>query len=73
MLPRGAKGMPYADRAALLAKADLVTLMVGEFPELQGIMGKYYARGRRRGASVARAIEQHYWPRFAGDALPTAT
>ncbi len=49
-LPRGAKGMPYADRAALLAKADLVTLMVGEFPELQGIMGKYYAAGRRRGA-----------------------
>jgi glycyl-tRNA synthetase beta chain len=69
-LPRGAKGMPYADRAALLAKADLVTLMVGEFPELQGIMGKYYAQGDDEEPSVVRAIEQHYWPRFAGDRLP---
>ncbi len=71
MLPRGAKGMPYADRAALLAKADLVTLMVGEFPELQGIMGKYYAESDGEEPSVVRAIEQHYWPRFAGDELPT--
>jgi glycyl-tRNA synthetase beta chain len=69
-LPRGAKGMPYADRAALLAKADLVTLMVGEFPELQGIMGKYYAAADDEEPSVVRAIEQHYWPRFAGDHLP---
>jgi len=69
-LPRGAKGMPYADRAALLAKADLVTLMVGEFPELQGIMGKYYAQADDEEPSVARAVEQHYWPRFAGDRLP---
>ncbi len=69
-LPRGARGMPYADRAALLAKADLVTLMVGEFPELQGIMGKYYAQGDDEEPSVVRAIEQHYWPRFAGDHLP---
>ena len=69
-LPRGAKGMPYADRAALLAKADLVTLMVGEFPELQGIMGKYYAQADDEEPSVVRAIEQHYWPRFAGDRLP---
>jgi glycyl-tRNA synthetase beta chain len=69
-LPRGAKGMPYADRAALLAKADLVTLMVGEFPELQGTMGKYYAQADGEEPSVVRAIEQHYWPRFAGDALP---
>ena len=69
-LPRGAKGMPYADRAALLAKADLVTLMVGEFPELQGIMGKYYAAADDEEPSVVRAIEQHYWPRFAGDQLP---
>ncbi|MBK8321376.1 MAG: glycine--tRNA ligase subunit beta [Betaproteobacteria bacterium] len=69
-LPRGAKGMPYADRAALLAKADLVTLMVGEFPELQGIMGKYYALADDEEPSVVRAIEQHYWPRFAGDKLP---
>ena len=70
MLPRGAVGMPYADRAALLAKADLVTLMVGEFPELQGIMGKYYAEADGEEPSVVRAIEQHYWPRFAGDQLP---
>jgi glycyl-tRNA synthetase beta chain len=71
MLPRGSKGMPYADRAALLAKADLVTLMVGEFPELQGVMGKYYAEADGEEPSVVRAIEQHYWPRFAGDGLPT--
>jgi glycyl-tRNA synthetase beta chain len=69
-LPRGAKGTPYADRAAMLAKADLVTLMVGEFPELQGIMGKYYAQVDDEEPSVVRAIEQHYWPRFAGDQLP---
>ena len=62
--------MPYADRAALLAKADLVTLMVGEFPELQGVMGKYYAQADDEEPSVVRAIEQHYWPRFAGDHLP---
>src|SRR6185369_1148410 len=70
MLPRGEKGRPYADRAACLAKADLVTLMVGEFPELQGIMGKYYAEADGEEPSVVRAIEQHYWPRFAGDELP---
>jgi glycyl-tRNA synthetase beta chain len=70
MLPRGDKGKPYADRAAQLAKADLVTLMVGEFPELQGVMGKYYADADGEEPSVVRAIEQHYWPRFAGDKLP---
>jgi len=70
MLPRGEKGRPYADRAALLAKADLVTLMVGEFPELQGVMGKYYAEADGEEPSVVRAIEQHYLPRFSGDALP---
>jgi glycyl-tRNA synthetase beta chain len=70
MLPRGEKGRPYADRAALLAKADLVTLMVGEFPELQGVMGKYYAEADGEEPSVVRAIEQHYWPRFSGDELP---
>jgi glycyl-tRNA synthetase beta chain len=70
MLPRGEKGRPYADRAALLAKADLVTLMVGEFPELQGVMGKYYAESDGEEPSVVRAIEQHYWPRFSGDQLP---
>ncbi|TWO70736.1 glycine--tRNA ligase subunit beta [Caenimonas sedimenti] len=59
-----------ADRAARLAKADLLTDMVGEFPELQGIMGGYYARHDGLGDDVAFAIEDHYRPRFAGDALP---
>lgn len=59
-----------ADRAALLAKTDLVTLMVGEFPELQGVMGRYYALADGEDPRVADAIEQHYRPRFAGDALP---
>ena len=59
-----------ADRAALLAKADLVTDMVGEFPELQGTMGRYYARADGEPADVADAIAEHYAPRFAGDALP---
>ncbi|MEO5772348.1 MAG: glycine--tRNA ligase subunit beta [Burkholderiaceae bacterium] len=59
-----------ADRAALLAKADLVTDMVGEFPELQGVMGGYYARHDGESDSVSFAIEDHYKPRFAGDALP---
>jgi len=59
----------HVERAARLAKADLRTLMVGEFPELQGIMGTYYARHEREPADVASAIEEHYRPRFAGDAL----
>jgi len=59
-----------ADTAARLAKADLVTDMVGEFPELQGIMGGYYARHDGLGDTIADAIEDHYKPRFAGDALP---
>ena len=59
-----------ADRAAKLAKADLLTEMVGEFPELQGIMGGYYARHDGETASVATAIEDHYKPRFSGDELP---
>jgi glycyl-tRNA synthetase beta chain len=59
-----------ADTAAQLAKTDLVTDMVGEFPELQGIMGGYYARHDGLGDAVAMAIEDHYKPRFAGDALP---
>ena len=59
-----------AQRAAYLAKADLATDMVGEFPELQGLMGRYYAQHDGESADVAAAIEQHYWPRFAGDALP---
>ena len=59
-----------AERAAELAKADLLTGMVGEFPELQGIMGRYYALHDKEPAAVADAIEAHYLPRFAGDRLP---
>nr|WP_205700372.1 glycine--tRNA ligase subunit beta [Crenobacter intestini] len=59
-----------ARRAARLAKADLVTDMVGEFPELQGVMGMYYARIGGETGEVAAAIEGHYHPRFAGDTLP---
>lgn len=59
-----------AERAAWLSKADLLTGMVGEFPELQGVMGRYYARHDGEPQVVCDAIEQHYWPRFAGDRLP---
>ena len=59
-----------ADQAAMLAKTDLVTDMVGEFPELQGIMGRYYAQNDGLDLAVADAIEDHYKPRFAGDELP---
>ncbi|MDP1924268.1 MAG: glycine--tRNA ligase subunit beta [Thiobacillus sp.] len=59
-----------ADQAALLAKADLLTDMVGEFPELQGIMGRYYAQHDGLANDIAFAIEDHYKPRFAGDELP---
>jgi glycyl-tRNA synthetase beta chain len=59
-----------ADKAARLAKTDLLTDMVGEFPELQGVMGRYYAINDRLSAEVADAIEDHYKPRFSGDALP---
>ena len=72
LLPQG-KGAAFVqavDLAAQLAKTDLLTDMVGEFPELQGIMGGYYARHDGLGDEVAQAIEDHYKPRFAGDALP---
>ena len=59
-----------ADTAAHLAKADLLTDMVGEFPELQGVMGGYYARHDGEPEAIALAVEDHYKPRFAGDALP---
>lgn len=59
-----------ANQAAMLAKADLLTDMVGEFPELQGIMGRYYAQREGVDETIAFAIEDHYKPRFAGDALP---
>ena len=66
-------GQALADQAALaarLAKTDLLTDMVGEFPELQGTMGGYYARHDGLSAEIAEAIEDHYKPRFAGDSLP---
>jgi len=62
-----------ADTAAQLAKTDLLTDMVGEFPELQGIMGGYYARHDGLTEDIAFAIEDHYRPRFAGDELPRNT
>jgi glycyl-tRNA synthetase beta chain len=58
------------ERAAMLAKCDLVTSMVGEFPELQGIMGRYYALADGEAEEVATAIEEQYLPKFAGDRLP---
>ena len=66
----GAAIAQQAEQAAQLAKADLLTDMVGEFPELQGIMGGYYARHDGLAEDIAFAIEDHYKPRFAGDALP---
>ena len=69
--PLGGIGLAdLADEAATLAKADLLTDMVGEFPELQGIMGATYARHDGCRDAIADAIEDHYKPRFAGDALP---
>jgi glycyl-tRNA synthetase beta chain len=59
-----------ARRAAELSKCDLLTLMVGEFPELQGLMGKYYAQHDGEPAEVCTALEEQYWPRFAGDGIP---
>ncbi len=59
-----------AERSAWLCKADLMSEMVGEFPELQGVMGRYYALHDGEDSAVADAIEQHYRPRFANDALP---
>jgi len=59
-----------AERAGLLSKCDLVSLMVGEFPELQGIMGAYYAASSGEPEPVSAAIGSHYQPRFSGDALP---
>jgi glycyl-tRNA synthetase beta chain len=59
-------------RAALLCKCDLLTAMVGEFPELQGIMGRYYALADGEAGAVAEAIREHYLPRGAGDALPAS-
>jgi glycyl-tRNA synthetase beta chain len=59
-----------ARRAAELSKCDLLTLMVGEFPELQGVMGKYYAQHDGEPPELCAALEEQYWPRFAGDRVP---
>ena len=69
----GAALAAAADRAAMLCKADLLTDMVGEFPELQGTMGCYYAQNDGEPAEVAQAIADHYRPRFAGDELPRSS
>ena len=61
----------YVARAAMLAKADLMTAMVGEFPELQGTMGRYYAEAQGEPEELAKGLQEHYLPRFAGDSLPT--
>ncbi len=60
------------DRTALLCKADLTTEMVGEFPEVQGVMGAYYALASGESKAVADGIREHYLPRFAGDSLPVS-
>jgi glycyl-tRNA synthetase beta chain len=61
-----------AERAAMLAKCDLLTHMVFEFPELQGVMGCYYAQHDGEPAEIAQALDEQYRPRFAGDALPVS-
>jgi len=64
--------VPQVQRAAALCKCDLVTSMVNEFPDLQGIMGRYYASHDGEDAAVAEALDEQYQPRFAGDALPAS-
>ncbi|MFN4330137.1 MAG: glycine--tRNA ligase subunit beta [Limnobacter sp.] len=70
LAPKVGADVALAERAALLCKADLLTDMVGEFPELQGNMGEHYAHHDGEATEVAQAIADHYSPRFAGDALP---
>ncbi len=70
LAPRVGADPEKAGRAARLAKTDLVTDMVGEFPELQGVMGRYYALAQGEDPEVAAALEEQYRPRFAGDRLP---
>ncbi|MDR3407092.1 MAG: glycine--tRNA ligase subunit beta [Methylovirgula sp.] len=72
LAPRVSADPELAARAAKLAKADLVTEMVGEFPELQGLMGQYYARAHGEPAEVATAIGEHYRPQGPSDSIPTA-
>lgn len=70
--PYTGAGIALAERAARLAKADLTSEMVGEFPELQGVMGRYYALAQGEDASVAEAIEDHYRPQGQSDRVPRA-
>jgi len=72
LAPKVGADVELAARAARLAKADLVTEMVGEFPELQGVMGRYYALAQGEEASVADAIEEHYRPQGPNDRIPVA-
>ena len=72
LAPYAGAPVAQAQRAALLAKADLGTGMVGEFPELQGVMGGYYARHDGEDAAVADAVRDHYLPKGPGDAVPAA-
>jgi glycyl-tRNA synthetase beta chain len=72
LAPRVGADATDAARAAHLAKADLATEMVGEFPELQGLMGRYYANAQGEDASVAAAIEEHYKPQGPNDRIPTS-
>jgi glycyl-tRNA synthetase beta chain len=72
LAPRVGADIELTARAARLAKADLVTEMVGEFPELQGLMGRYYAAAQDEEPSVANAIEEHYKPQGPNDRIPTA-
>ncbi len=72
LAPKVGADVELAARAAKLAKADLVTEMVGEFPELQGLMGRYYAAAQGEEASVADAIEEHYKPQGPNDCVPAA-
>lgn len=72
MIGAGADETAWAQRAAHLAKADLVTNAVVEFTDLQGVMGRYYATAAGEAPEVALAIEEHYRPRFAGDELPSS-
>jgi len=69
---QGQGNADWAERAGRLAKCDLMTQMVQEFPELQGVMGRYYAEQDKETSEVAQAIEEHYLPRFSGDRLPAA-
>jgi len=71
LIGRRIEAGPDIAQAAELSKADLMTAMVGEFPELQGTMGRYYAEAQGLPRDVSVAIEEHYRPRFAGDALPS--